>query len=116
VPRPTFSAEERRVFGRHPVLEEKPYFFNILTDSEGRIYVQRNRTKGILNTVQEKTNRDVDVFSKDGYFLYTSTLPPNTCEIKDGFLYAYAVDEVSGEESVHRYKIRNWTEIRTGAK
>ena len=110
---PAFSLDERRLFKHHPVPEMKPYFFDILTDSEGRIYIQRNKTKGILNTVQEKTSREVDIFSKDGYFLYTSILPSNTCEISDGRLYAYVVDEATGLESVKRYKIRNWSEILT---
>ncbi len=81
-----------------------------------RIYVQRNITKGLLNAVQENVDRDVDIFSKDGYFLYTSRLPANTCEIKDGYLFAYAVDEANGLESVKRYKIKNWEGIETGCK
>jgi hypothetical protein len=110
-PRPIFTTEERKIFKHGPVPEFKPYFFNLLTDSKGRIYVQRNKTKGILNTVQENTNREVDIFSKDGYFLYKSTLPPNTCEIKNGFLYAYSVNEVNGLESVKRYRIKNWEKM-----
>ena len=109
--RPIFTKEERKRFRLDPVPEFKAYFYNLLTDSKGRIYVQRNITKGFLNAVQENTNREVDIFSKDGYFLYTSTLPPNTCEIKDGFLYAYSVSGASGLESVKRQKIKNWDNI-----
>ena len=111
-PRPIFTKDERKIFQRTFVPEFKPYFFHLLSDSKGRIYVQRNKTKGILNSVQENTNREVDIFSKDGYFLYTSILPPNTCEIKNGFLYAYAVNEASGLECVKRFKIKNWDQIK----
>ena len=76
--------------------------------------MQRNITKGILNAVQEKTSREVDVFSNDGHLLYTSLLPPNTCEIRDGFLYAYSIDEASRLESVKRYRIKNWAQIKDG--
>jgi hypothetical protein len=113
-PAPTFTVQERRVFRGSTFPNSRPYFFHLIADSKGRIYVQRNITKGILNTVQEKTNREVEIFCKDGYFLYTSILPPNTCEIRDGFLYAYAVDEVNGLESIKRYRIRNWEKIRDG--
>ncbi len=113
-PRPTPTPQEKRAFKGSVVPELKPYFFHLLSDSGGRIYVQRNVTKGILNTVQEKTNREVDIFSKDGYFLYTSVLPPNTCEIRDGLLYAYAINEANRLETVKRYRIKNWEKIRTG--
>jgi hypothetical protein len=111
---PAYTPADRKVIGRYSFPDLKPYFFRLLTDSEGRIYVQRNITKGLPNAVQENTNRDVDVFSQDGYFLYTAVLPPNACEIKDGFLYTYVVDEAHGLETVKRYKIKNWEKIRVG--
>jgi hypothetical protein len=39
-------------------------------------------------------------------------LPPYTYVIKDGFLYAYVVDEEEGMEYVKRYKIKNWEQIK----
>jgi hypothetical protein len=39
-PRPEFTAEEKKEFGRMPVPKLKPVSFGLLTDSEGRIYVQ----------------------------------------------------------------------------
>ncbi len=111
-PTPVFTSEERRVFRRYEFPDAKPYFFHLLADSMGRIYVQRNITKGILNAVQEKTQREVDIFSQDGCFLYTSTLPPNTCEIRNGYLYAYVVDKARGLEVVKRYRIVNWKELK----
>jgi hypothetical protein len=111
-PKPVFTAEESIAFRNWGFPDSKPYFFGLFTDSKGRIYVQRNITKGILNAVQEKTGREVDIFSKDGQMLYTSILPPNTCEIRDGLLYAYAVNEVNGLETVKRYRIKNWEDMK----
>jgi len=54
----------------------------------------------------------LDSFSKDGYFLYKSTIPRGTYIIKDGFLYAYVMDEDSGEELVKRFRIKNWDQIK----
>jgi len=113
-PQPVFTQKERDEFKKIPVPENKPYFFLILTDSKGRIYVQRNFTKTGKSTVQDNIDKEVDIFSKDGYYLYKTKLPPNSCVIKDGFLYAYKVDEEAGLESVKRYKIKNWEQIKAG--
>jgi hypothetical protein len=114
-----FTYEERRklknsrIPGYMPP-EYKPHFYMIWCDSRGRIYVQRNRAH---TTVRGKgsidiSEKEVDIFNKDGYFLYKTTLPRNTRVIKDGFLYSYKADEEGGFESVLRYKIKNWDQIR----
>ena len=104
-----FSASEIRKYEKHHDLPpHKPFFYSLITDSRGRIYVQRNRTRG----EEFKVNREVDIFSKDGYFLYTSTIPRGTYIIKDGFLYAYVMNEDSGEELVKRHRIKNWEQIK----
>ena len=54
----------------------------------------------------------VDVFSPEGYFIYTTALPPNTHVIKDGYLYSFSVDFDEGQESVIRYKIKNWAQMK----
>ena len=67
-----FTAREKRKYEKHHDLPpHRPFFFSIITDSQDRIYVQRNRTRG----EDFKLNREVDVFGKDGYFLYKSTIP-----------------------------------------
>lgn len=104
------SSEKRKYEKYHDLPPHKPFFYSLITDSQGRIYVQRNRTRG----EEFKVNREVDVFSKDGYFLYTSTIPRGTYIVKDGFLYAYVMNEDSGEELVKRYRIKNWEEIKEG--
>ena len=109
-PYPKFTSKEKREFRRIPLPEYKPYIFSILADSEGRIYVQRNRQ----TWKEPDVNMKVDIFSTDGYFLYAATLPPCTWVIKDGFLYTYTLDEDEGMEYIKRYKIKNWEQIKEG--
>jgi hypothetical protein len=111
-PQPSFSASEKAEFKKLPVPERYPYFFGILTDSKGRIYIQRNNAHRGKSTVQDTVPKDVDVFSREGYFLYTTALPPNTTIIRDGYIYAFLADENEGLESVKRYKILNWDRIK----
>jgi len=63
-----------------------------------------------------KIEKQVDIFSKDGYFLYEASLLPNTCVIKDGFLYTWDLDEEEGMEYGVRFKIKNWKQLKEGAK
>jgi hypothetical protein len=114
-PPPRFTADEKNRFKKSSIPSKKPYYFKIITDSEGRIYVQRNmNTKTILGRgPSEPIEKEVDIFSKNGIFLYKSKLPGNTCVIKDGFLYNYHIDEETGLEIVKRFRINNWSRIKT---
>lgn len=107
-----YTDEEKRKFGKYPVPERKPYFFNIIVDSQERIYIQRNNCFGDIE--YEKWKKKVDVFSKEGRFLYRTELPPNTRVIRNGLLYCYEMNEDAGMEFVKRYKIKNWDQIRAG--
>jgi hypothetical protein len=117
-PRPHFTSEEQSEYKRlkFPVPEFKPYFFFIFSDTKGRIYVQRNKTQegirgyGPIDTAE----KEIDIFSPDGYYLYRTSLPPNTSIIKNGFLYTRELDEDEGMEYVKRYKIKNWEQIKEG--
>jgi hypothetical protein len=120
-PIPKFTTEEKSKFDklkkRIPLFEpprDKPYFYGILTDSRGRIYVQRNQAS---ETIQgygpiDKEEKEVDVFNRQGYLLYRTKLPRNTYVIKNGYLYAHDLNEAEGLESVKRYKITNWEQLR----
>jgi hypothetical protein len=106
---PKFTTEEKKEFGKLAVPESKPYFFGLLTDTEGRIYVQRNMnltTKRGFGPVAT-ADMTVDVFSRDGYFLCQTTLPANTRAIKGDSVYSYFVDEDKGLEYAGRFKIKN---------
>jgi len=114
-PRPAFTAKEKSEFGKIPIPENKPYFFSIFNDSAARIYVQRNYADGIRGRgPTDIRDKEIDIFSKGGYFLYKMTLPANTCVIKDGLLYAYKIDEDRAMEYVKRYRIKNWDQTKTG--
>ena len=108
---PTFTEEEKSGFKRIPLPKAKPFFFNAISDCKGRIYVQKNFTKN-KSTVQDDIPMEVDVFSPEGYFIYTTTLPPNTHVIRDGLLYAYHVNFDKGLETVVRYRVKNWDRIK----
>jgi hypothetical protein len=105
-PYPKFSEKEQREYRRFKIPEYKPYFYGLFTDSEGRIYVQRNKT-----WQEENVEKEVDIFSKDGYYLYKTRLPQDTYIIENGYLYAL---EVKDMEFVKRYKIKNWDRITKG--
>jgi hypothetical protein len=106
---PKFTTEEKREFGKLAVPESKPYFFGLLTDAEGRIYVQRNMNMTTKRGFGPVATADmtVDVFSRDGYFLCQTTLPANTRAIKGDSVYSYFVDEDKGLEYARRFKIKN---------
>jgi hypothetical protein len=100
--------KKSRVFYKLP--PHKPFFYSIITDNNGRIYVQKNKTRG----EDFKVNREVDIFSKDGYYLYKSTIPRGTYIIKNDYMYVYVIDENKGDELVKRYKMKNWDQIKEG--
>jgi hypothetical protein len=110
---PVFTSEEKSGFGKIPVPKLKPYFFGILTDPEGRIYVQRNmntsgkRGYGPIATEDKR----FDVFSREGIFLFRAALPPNTRLIRDGLVYSYSLDEDQGLEYAQRFRIKNYADL-----
>jgi hypothetical protein len=117
-PMPHFTSEEQSMYKRlkFPVPKFKPYFYSIFSDTDGRIYVQQNQAgEGIRGYGPiDTTEKEVDIFSPEGYYLYRSSLPPNTSIIKNGYLYTRELDEEEGMEYVKRYRIKNWDQIREG--
>jgi hypothetical protein len=87
----------------------RPYFGGISTDDAGHIYVAR--TKSILE--KDKPSQ-IDVFSKDGYFLYRMSWSVFPSAIKSGFFYAVRQDKETGENQVVRYRIKNWSQMKNG--
>jgi len=112
-PRPEFTAEEKREFGKIPVPSLKPYFFGILTDPQGRIYVQRNMNVAIKRGFGPVGTEDkrFDVFSREGTFLFRAALPPSARLIQDGLVYSYFVDEDQGLEYAQRFRIKNYADL-----
>ncbi|MDH4197110.1 MAG: 6-bladed beta-propeller [Candidatus Aminicenantes bacterium] len=112
-PRPEFTAEEKKEFRRIPVPKLKPVFFGILTDSEGRIYVQKNQNLSVKRGFGPvaTADKEVDVFSRDGYYLCRTALPPNARVIRGDLVYSYFVDEEQGIEYAQRFRIRNYSDL-----
>jgi WD40 repeat protein len=95
----------RRMGVKYP--DHEPLFYSLFTDSEGRIYVLRK-----LSSRNQSEQEEFDIFSKDGFYLYKTTLPDKTYIIKDGYLYAKNAKENSAREVVKRFKIINWEKIK----
>jgi len=89
--------------------EYMPYFYSIITDNKGRIYVQRNPLFHELNTQHE-----YDVFNKEGMCLYKAHLNCYPDVIKEGYVYTRIANEDTGEEQIKRHKVKNWDQIKTG--
>ena len=87
--------------------DHRPFFDGIASDDRGRILVRK--IKAVLD---ESTEVEFDIFSNDGYFLYTTKLPFTPILIKDGYLYKSTYLEETSEYKVIRYKIKNWDKIK----
>lgn len=113
-PIPKYTDEEKREHSKYSLPEPKPYFYGILVDSEGRIYVQRNNCYGSIKV--EVKNKIVDVFSKDGYYLFKTELPANTRVIRNGLIYCFERNEEEGSEYIKRYRIKDWNQLNQKIK
>lgn len=87
----------------------RPFFNRIMCDNQGRIYVFK--MKSILS---EKYPLEIDIFNKEGYFLYETQLSYKPYIIKKGYLYTSIISEETGDEVVKRYRIKNWDQIKEG--
>jgi hypothetical protein len=89
--------------------DHRPFFSNFLSDDVGRLYVIR--FKPILE--RDTPARDIDVFSKDGIYLYRMTWPFVPQVIKGGCLYEARWNEDAGLTKIIRHRISNWGDFRS---
>jgi hypothetical protein len=87
----------------------RPFFYGMTVDGAGRIYVRKARS-----VLDESDQVELDIFSKDGYYLYKAFLSFNPEIIKGGFLYDIFTSEETGEVKIKRYKVMNWDRIEKG--
>jgi hypothetical protein len=87
--------------------DHRPFFSNILTDRAGRFYVVKSGT-----IFEKDAPRPVDVFSKEGFYLYRMTWPFVPAEVRDGSLYQVREDKETGEYQIVRFRIANWAAMR----
>jgi hypothetical protein len=86
----------------------RPYFSRFLNDDLGRLYVVRFRPI----TEKAVTSSEVDVFSKDGYYLCRMTWASLPQVIKGGFAYEVRQDEEAGLTKIIRHRIKNWADFK----
>jgi hypothetical protein len=87
----------------------RPYFRGISTDDAGHVYVAR------MGSILEKDKpSQIDVFSKDGYFLYRMTWSVFPSAIKGGAFYAVRENKETNETQIVRYRIKNWSQMKNG--
>ena len=108
-PYQNFTAEEKNKYKRAKIPEYKPFLYALFSDSEGRIYVQRNNARQA-----EQVEKVFDVFSNDGYYIYRTVCTLTPYLIEKGYFYTRIADEETGGVFVKRYKIKNWDQIKTG--
>jgi hypothetical protein len=87
--------------------DHRPFFEGIASDDTGRIYVRK-----LKSVLDESKEDEMDIFSADGYYLYTTKLNISRGFIKGGFLYDTSYSEDTGEYKVIRYRIKNWDQIK----
>lgn len=87
----------------------RPFFNRIMCDNQARIYIMK--MKSVLDN---KYPLEIDIFSKDGYYLYKTEISLDPYEIKEGYLYTKMSSKEKGEELIKRFKIRNWNQIKEG--
>ena len=89
----------------------RPFFSGFLSDNVGRLYVVR--AKSIL---EKDAPTDVDVFSKEGIYLYKMIWPAMPGAIQNGAFYEFREDKETGEYTIIRSRIKNWEKMKTGAE
>ncbi|MGM0466287.1 MAG: 6-bladed beta-propeller [Acidobacteriota bacterium] len=85
----------------------KPFFEEIISDSEGRIYIQRTPSP-----LSENEEYVYDIFSKDGHYLYSSCFTEEPVVIKNGLMYTLVRDPEISYQYVKGYQIKNWDQIK----
>ena len=87
--------------------DHRPYFGRLMADDAGRIYVFRS--KSILD---KDVPIRVDVFSREGIYLYRMTWASWPAAIRGGFFYEVREDPETSEYLVIRQKITNWEAMK----
>jgi hypothetical protein len=88
--------------------DHRPFYNQFFSDDAGRLYVVRFKPI----TEKDDPSSQVDVFSKDGFYLYRMTWPFIPQTIRGGYLYKVQEDEDAGLFKVIRYKIANWGDFK----
>jgi hypothetical protein len=88
--------------------DHRPCFAQFLADDAGRLYVLR--VKSILD---KDALTSVDVFSREGIYLYRMVWTVRPAAIRSGYLYDVREDPETNEYLVVRQKIMNWEAMKS---
>ncbi len=89
--------------------DHRPFFTRFYNDDSGRLYVIRSKPI----TEKDVKTSDIDVFSKDGYYLYRMTWPFVPQVIKGGFLFEVRQDAEASLTRIIRHRITNWGDFKS---
>ena len=84
----------------------RPFFNRILLDDAGRIYVRKAGS-----VLDRNVEVQLDIFNKDGLYLYRTSLPFTPDLIFRGYMYDVFTSQETGEVEVKRYTIKNWDQL-----
>ncbi len=62
----------------------------------------------------ESNGIEIDIFNKNGYYLYRTELPFIPIIIQNGDVYELFSLKDTGEVRIRKYKIKNWDQIKDG--
>jgi hypothetical protein len=84
----------------------RPFFKKLLCDEKGRIYVFR-----VNPILGDEKSRTIDVFNKEGNYIYQLQSSENPILIRHGYFYTLAEDE-SKDVIVKRFRIKNYKSMK----
>jgi len=103
----SISSEEKSKLGKNVTLPpHRPFFNKILSDEKGRIYIIKTKSILDMNNVVK-----VDIFSRDGQYLYKSEFPYFPKIIENGSIFVIDKDE-EGKRAIKKLEIRNYHKLQ----
>ena len=104
------SAAEKKYFGPSAVFpSHRPYFNNILSDEDGRIYILRS--KSILD---KNPAIEIDIFDQNGHYLYRTEAPFKPQVLVNESFYSIEQDE-NQMRMIKKWTIRNYRELKANS-
>lgn len=101
------TAEEKESLGPSAVFPlHRPFFNDILSDEEGRIYIIR--AKSLLD---KSPKTEIDIFSSNGRYLYGTSVPFRPRAFSKGSFYSIEQDE-NQLRMIKKWTIRNFRELK----
>lgn len=101
------TAEEKKAQGPSALFPpHRPYFSDILSDEEGRIYIVK--TKSLLD---KSSKTEIDIFSSNGHYLYGTAVPFKPRAFSKESFYSIEQDE-NQLRMIKKWTIRNLRELK----